>query len=111
MHDPRVALLFLIPAPPNAAPNDRGVLQTDVVCEQFAVDGQAPRSVVVINVAEIYVQCDRAIVCIALWNPARHIDPATLTTLSAILAEMSDDRVGRPEYDRLWPAGAAASLW
>ena len=65
----------------------------------------------VIDVAEIYVQCARAIFRIALWDPARHIGPATLPTPSAIQAEMSDDRVGRPEYDRLWPARAAASLW
>ena len=65
----------------------------------------------VIDVAEIHVQCAHAIVCIALWDPARHIDPATLTTPSAILAEMSYGRMGGPEYDRLWPARAAAPLW
>ena len=60
------------------------VLETGVVCERFAVDGQTPRRVVVIDLAEIYVQCARAIVCIALWDPAKPIDPTTLSAPRAI---------------------------
>lgn len=112
VRDPRMALLFMIPgAGTTLRLNGRATLETGAICAQFAVDGRTPRSVMVIDVAEIYFQCARAIVRSALWDPARHIDPATLPSPGAILAEMSDDRVGGPEYDRLWPARAVASLW
>jgi hypothetical protein len=77
----------------------------------FEMDGKPPRSVIVMTVGEIYFQCARAIVRSDLWNPEKRIDPATLPTPGQILAEMSDSRVGGPEYDRIWPERARQTLW
>jgi len=113
VRDPRVALLFLIPGSGTTfRVNGRAHLTTDAdVLESFAVDGKQPRTVIVIDIVEMYFQCARAIVRSELWNPARHVDPRSIPTPGAVLAALSDQRVGGEAYDREWPERAAASLW
>jgi len=108
-----VALLFLIPGSGSTfRVNGRAHLSTDAaLLARFAVEGKAPRSVIVIAIDETYFQCSRAIVRSELWNPTRHIDPGAIPTPGQILAELSDNRVGGVAYDQAWPARAAASLW
>ena len=77
----------------------------------FRMGGKPPRSVIVITVNEIYLQCARAIVRSDLWNPQKHVNPASLPTPGQILAEMSENRVGGEDYDRAWPERARLSLW
>ena len=73
VRDPRVALMFLVPGAGNALRvNGRGHLSVDrELLDSFAVDGKAPRSVLVMTVEAIYFQCARAIVRSDLWNPAK----------------------------------------
>jgi len=113
VRDPRVALLFLIPGSGTTLRvNGTAAVSADAtLCARFAVDGAAPRSVLVVRVGEVYFQCARAIVRSGLWDPARHADPATLPTPGAMLAAMSDGAEGGRAYDEAWPARAAASLW
>src|SRR5258705_252663 len=108
-----VALMLLIPGSGNAVrANGRAHLSVDPeLLASFKVDGKAPRSVMVMNVEEIYFQCARAIVRSDLWNPDKRIDPKTLPTPGQILAGMSDNRVGGEDYDRAWPERARQSLW
>lgn len=113
VRDPRVALLFLIPGSGNTLRvNGRAHVATDcALLESFAIDGKAPRSVIVIAVETVYFQCARAIVRSDLWNPAKHVDPKSLPSAGQILAALSGDRVGGEDYDRIWPARAKATLW
>ncbi|MBR0699146.1 pyridoxamine 5'-phosphate oxidase family protein [Bradyrhizobium diazoefficiens] len=113
VRDPRVSLMFLIPGSGNATRvNGRAHLSVDPeLLASFKVEGKAPRSVMVMNVEEIYFQCARAIVRSDLWNPDKRVDPKTLPTPGQILAEMSDNKVGGDEYDRIWPERAAATMW
>jgi PPOX class probable FMN-dependent enzyme len=113
VRDPRVALLFMIPGSGTTLRlNGRARLTTDAeVLASFAMEGQPPRSVIVIEVESIYFQCARAIVRSELWNPERHIDPQTLPSPGQILAALSDNRVGGDEYDRTWPSRAKKTLW
>ncbi|WGD53364.1 pyridoxamine 5'-phosphate oxidase family protein [Bradyrhizobium sp. CB1650] len=113
VRDPRVALMFLIPGSGNAIRvNGRAHLSVDPdLLASFKVDGKAPRSVMVMTVEEIYFQCARAIVRSDLWNPDKRVDPKTLPTPGQILAEMSQNKVGGEEYDRIWPERAAATMW
>ena len=53
----------------------------------------------------------RAVVRSALWDLAHQSDPATLPTPGAILAAMSGDRMGGPDYHRLRPKRARTSHW
>lgn len=113
IRDPRVALLFLIPGSgATFRINGRAVITTDAeVLESFAVDGKAPRTVLVIHVEAAYFQCARAVVRSALWEPKARVDPKSLPTPGAMLAALSDGEVGGADYDADWPARAAASLW
>jgi uncharacterized protein len=113
IRDPRVALMFLIPGWGNALRvNGRAHLKTDAaLLGSFAVEGKAPRCVVVIEIGELYFQCARAVIRAGLWDPARHVDPGRLPTPGRILAAMSGARVGGEAYDRDWAGRAAATMW
>lgn len=113
VRDPRVGLLFLVPGSGTTLRlNGRAHLTIDAdVLDSFAVKGQAPRSVIVISVETVFFQCARAIVRSELWNPERHVDPATLPTAGDILAALSDARVGGAAYDAEWPERAARTMW
>jgi PPOX class probable FMN-dependent enzyme len=113
VRDPRVALLFLIPGSGTTLRiNGHAHLSDDPdLLASFAVTEKAPRTVIVMTVAEIYFQCARAIVRADLWNAERHVDPKTLPTPGDILAEMSERRVGGADYDRAWPERARQTMW
>ncbi|RYH13040.1 MAG: pyridoxamine 5'-phosphate oxidase family protein [Alphaproteobacteria bacterium] len=113
VRDERVALLFLIPGSGTTLRlNGTAHLSADPdLLASFAVKGQAPRSVIVIAIQRVYFQCARAIVRSELWNPERHVDPASLPTPGDILAVMSQARVGGRAYDEEWPERAAKTMW
>jgi hypothetical protein len=113
VRDPRLALLFLFPGSGSTLRvNGRAQVSIDPdLLASFEVDGKPPRTAIVMTVEEIYFQCARAIVRSDLWNPQKHIDPASLPTPGQILAEMSENRVGGTEYDRAWPERARQTLW
>ena len=113
VRDPRCAFLFLLPGSGTTfRANGRARLSIDPdLLESFAVDGKPPRSVIVMAIDELYFQCARAIVRSELWNPARHIDPATLPTPGEILAAMTDNQVGGESYDKAWPERAKQTMW
>ena len=113
VRDPRVALLFLIPGSGSTLRvNGRAqVCVNPDLLASFKVEGNAPRTVIVMTIDEIYFQCARAIVRSELWNPDRHVDPRTLPTPGQILADMSDNRVGGEQYDREWPERARQTMW
>ncbi len=77
----------------------------------FAVEGKAPRSVIVIGVDAVYIQCSRAILRSELWNPERHVDPSSLPTPGQIFATLTSNMLGSEEYDKAWPAHAKADMW
>ena len=111
--DPRVALMFMVPGSATIlrVNGETRVSADQALCDSFAVDSHAPRTVVVIRAAAVYFQCARAVVRAELWNPDRHIDPKTLPTPGQILNHLSDGRVGGETYDIDWPARAKATMW
>lgn len=113
VRDPRCAFLFLIPGSGTTLrANGRAHLSVDSgLLESFAVEEKAPRTVIVLELDELYFQCARAIVRSELWNPERHVDPATLPTPGEILARMTENQVGGESYDKAWPERAKATMW
>jgi hypothetical protein len=114
VRDPHAALLFLVPGCGNTLRvNGRALISADSdLCASFAVEGKAPRSVIVLQVEAVYFQCARAILRAALWNAdAGARPPATLPSPGDILAALSDGRVGGAPYDRDWPARARKTMW
>lgn len=113
VRDPRVALLFLVPGIGNTLRvNGRAYLETDpALLESFAIEGKAPRTIIVVTVQSVYFQCARALVRSDLWNPDRHVMASMLPSAGEILAELGEGRLGGKQYDREWPERAKASMW
>jgi PPOX class probable FMN-dependent enzyme len=102
MRDPRVALLFLIPGiGETIRVVGRAALAIDPdLLAGFTVNGKPPCCVIVVTVERVFYQCTKAIVRSKLWDPARHVDRASLPTTGAILAAQTAGRLGGDEHDR-----------
>ena len=113
VRDPRAALLFLIPGAGNTLRiNGRARIEGEpTLLESFAIDGRAPRSVIIFAIKAVYFQCARAILRSELWNPAKHVSSDRLPSPGRILADLSHDRIDGREYDRAWPARARETMW
>jgi uncharacterized protein len=113
VRDPRVALMFLLPGSGTVfRVNGRAHISADpALLATLAQDGKPPRTVTVVEIVECYFQCARAVVRSELWNPERFLKTGDIPTPGDVLAMMSEGRVGGQDYDRAWPARAAASLW
>ncbi len=100
--DPRVGLLFLVPGlNETLRVNGRAVIDTDpALCESFAVDGKAPKSVLVVTIETVFFQCSRALLRSHLWDPAAQVQRASLPSVGSLLAEASAGREGGDAYDR-----------
>lgn len=113
LHDPRVALLFLIPGMGETL-RVRGRASISVapdLLESFATEGKPPRSVLAVAVEAVYFQCQKAIARSGLWDPGRQVDRKALPTAGQILAALSQDRVGGEAYDAAYPERMKATLW
>jgi uncharacterized protein len=113
LHDPRVALLFLIPGcGETIRVNGRAAISTDpALAQSFLVDGKSPRAVLVVSVDRVFYQCAKAIVRSKLWDPSRHIDRKSLPSSGTILAELTEGRLGGDGHDREAPARLKATLY
>lgn len=117
IHNPAVGLLFLIPGSGTTLRvNGRAAVSIDpALLARFAVQGKAPRSVLVIRIETVFFQCARAMVRSALWDDSSRVDPATLPTPGQILATASrvrqEPEIDAETYDRAWPERARATLW
>ncbi|HET6762751.1 MAG TPA: MSMEG_1061 family FMN-dependent PPOX-type flavoprotein, partial [Longimicrobiaceae bacterium] len=113
VRDPRVALLFLLPGVNETLRvNGRAIVTADpALCASFAVDGKAPRTVVVVRIEAVYFQCARALVRSRLWDAANHVPRESVPTAGAMLAEASGGTEGGEAYDRELPARQAATLY
>jgi PPOX class probable FMN-dependent enzyme len=113
IHDPRVALLFLIPGVSETLRvMGRATISTDPgLCESFTMHGKVPRSVLVIGVDRVFFQCAKAIVRSKLWDPAMQVERASLPTAGQILAEISGGQMGGEEHDRLAPERIKATIY
>jgi uncharacterized protein len=113
IRDPRIALLFLIPGcAETLRVNGRAAISADpALAARFVVNAQAPRTVLVVTVERIYFQCAKAIVRSRLWDPARHVDRASLPSVGTMLAALSGGQIGGEIYDRAAPEQIKAELY
>lgn len=113
IHDPRVALLFLIPGcGETIRVNGRAAICTDPeLCKSFEMQGKVPRCVLVVTVERVYYQCPKAIVRSKLWDPASKVDRKSLPSPGAILAGITGGKVGGPEHDRSYPERLKATIY
>ncbi len=111
--DPRVALLFLVPGiGETLRVNGRASISIDPgLLARFAVDGKAPKSVLVVAIERVYFQCSRAVVRADLWNPEKRLRREALPTAGQILEALSPDPFDGRAYDAELPARVATSLY
>lgn len=113
IHDPRVALLFLIPGVGETLRvNGRAAISVAPdLLERFVFRGALPRSVIVVSVETVYFQCPKALVRSELWNPQKHLDRKSLPSTGRILADITSGRVGGEQYDREYPDRLRKTLY
>ncbi|MGI9595826.1 MAG: pyridoxamine 5'-phosphate oxidase family protein [Acidimicrobiales bacterium] len=99
--DGRLALLFLVPGVSECLRiNGNATLSADVgLRTRYRVGGNEPKSVIVVTVGSVYFQCARAIRRSELWNPARHVDPATVPTAGQMTKAASTGNFDAETYD------------
>lgn len=110
VEDGRVALLFMVPGSNTTVRvNGRAVLTDDMELRQgFARKSILPATVIVVEVAEVYTQCAKALLRSGLWG---RDDRDTVPTVGQILADMSDGEIGGAEYDATYEAKARPRMW
>lgn len=109
VRDGRVSLMFMVPGAENVIRvNGRAELHHGEICAQFERHGKQPRSVIRVTVAEVYVQCARAIRRADLWSGRD--ESAGLPSVGALVQEQRTDFDGAA-YDAAWPARAAKTMW
>ena len=113
LRDPRVALLFLIPGVGETLRvNGRAEISIEpTLMESFAVNGKPPRSVMIVHIDSIFFHCSKAIVRSKLWDDATRIDRKSLPSTGAIIADVSQGKLGGDAYDRELPERIKSMLY
>ncbi|MBF9034844.1 pyridoxamine 5'-phosphate oxidase family protein [Rhodobacterales bacterium HKCCE2091] len=109
--DGRVSLMFLVAGSENVVRvNGTARLTADAeLARAFQrPDGKLPRTVVVVEVAEVYFQCAKALIRSALWSGAAV--PEGLPTAGDFVRE-TDPSFDGDGYDRGYPEYARPRLW
>jgi len=98
--NPHVGLLFMIPgANETLRLNGRATLTTDPKrLEPLAVNGRVPRSGLVVEVEEVFLQCTKALVRSRLWADETRVDRKT--ALPSV-GQMSADHSGEPDGEKV----------
>jgi hypothetical protein len=111
--NPAVGLLFLIPGINESfRVNGEAVLSRDpALTEQFIMQGQAPRTVIVVTVKEAYIQCSRALVRSDLWNSAKHPAPGSLPSMGTVMAKHTCGFVDAKAFDEEAKVRVPATLY
>ncbi len=111
IRDPRVSLMFFVPGSNNVIRvNGTARLTTDEgLRARFEKQGKQPVTVIVIEIAEIYSQCARALIRSRTWTSGDESEG--LPTVGQILAELTDGEEGGEKYDSEWGARAAKTMW
>lgn len=108
--DGRVSLMFMVPGS-NTVVRVNGIAKlTDdtELCARFERKKRLPATVIVIQIAEIYTQCARALMRAETWS---RDDSNGLPTAGEILSEMTDGVEGGAKYDAEWAPRAAKTMW
>ncbi|MEX0329514.1 MAG: pyridoxamine 5'-phosphate oxidase family protein [Ruegeria sp.] len=111
VRDARVSLMFMVPGSNNVVRvNGAARLTTDEdLRARFEKHGKQPATVAVIEIAEIYTQCARALIRAKTWTSGD--ESGTLPSVGQILAEVSEGEEGGAQYDREWAPRAAKTMW
>lgn len=111
VRDPRVSLMFMVSGSNTVVRvNGTARLTADEdLRARFEKQGKQPATVILIDIAEVYSQCARALMRARTWTSGD--ESALLPTVGEILAEASDGEEGGARYDRDWGPRAEKTMW
>jgi len=108
--DGRISLMFMVPGD-NAVVRVNGTawLTDDAALrERFRRKSMLPATVAVIEIAEVYAQCPKALLRSGLWG---RDDSAATPSLGEILDEMTSGEIDAGAWEREYPERARNTLW
>lgn len=114
MHDERIAVMFMVAGSANVVRVNgiARITQNTEFRETFSRNNAAgsllPRSVMIVQVVEVYMQCTRAIMRARIWGDQKA--PEGLPTQGQMLAAQSED-FEAVSYDEGWRVRGPANLW
>lgn len=114
VHDDRIALMFMVVGSGNVVRVNgvARITQDKAFRETFARKNAAgsllPRTVMIVQVAEVYMHCTRAIMRSRLWGG--QAAPEGLPSQGQMLAAQSDE-FEAVSYDEGWSVRGPANLW
>lgn len=88
-HSPSVGLLFFVPGFEDML-RVNGIAEVTVepaLMERFAVDGKLPRSVMRIEVREVYLHCTKALKRSALWDVSKQVPREAMPSFGEMLRD------------------------
>ena len=99
LSDDRIALLFLIPGVGDTfRVNGRAIITDDAeLLAGSAIAGRAPKLGLLVHVLEAYVQCPKAMIRSAVWDPDSRVERASLPSLGEVLREAQ--AAAEPAFD------------
>ncbi len=111
LHDPRVALLFLVPgAGETLRVHGRARITTDPTLRaRHAAGGKEPASLLVVAVESLFMQCGKAVIRSRLWDGRPK--PDGVPTLGQLVAEQSAGRFDGGEIDAMMPEAYRSRLY
>lgn len=100
VHNGHAALLFVIPGVTDTFRVDGRATLTDdpALLAPCAVEGKVPKLGILIDIEHAYTQCSKALLRSHLWDPARHLDRASLPSNGEVFASIHDG-FDAPAYD------------
>jgi len=113
LHDPRVALLFLVPGlGETLRVNGRASISIDPeLLNQFAVNNKLPKTVLIIHVETAFFQCSRAIHRSGLWKTKNGKSNLSIPTPGKILSDLTNAAIDGEKYDRELPERIKNTLY
>lgn len=88
-HSPPVGLLFFVPGFEEML-RVNGIAETTTdpeMMERFVVDGKKPRSVMIVEVREVFFHCTKALKRSGLWNPSKHVPRDRMPSFGQIIRD------------------------
>ena len=88
-HSPPVGLLFFVPGFEEML-RVNGIAETTTdpeMMERFVVDGKKPRSVMLIELREVFFHCTKALKRSGLWDPSKHVPRSAMPSFGQIIRD------------------------
>lgn len=101
LSNPRVGLLFIIPGVGDTLRvNGRAALTTDAsLLEPCRVEGKVPKLGILVDIEAVFTHCSKAFLRSQLWDPAHHVERASLPTNGQIHKLLKDGAFDAEQHD------------